>query len=253
MNDTSTFHPPLPPPRTWSSFFSGLIVLVLGIALMFLAQVVAVVIMVSGETMERGGELERADVMRISVDGDLLGIAFPLGMIAVIALVSIVVTTRRRRPVGEYIGLVPIPAGALARWVIVGWMLLGVSIVFGILFGRPDVPEWLAAVFPTIDRKLLFFLAIVVCAPVAEEVLYRGYVLRAWLDSRLSPNAAVVLVSAAWAVTHIQYDLYDSVWVFILGLLLAWARIRSQSLYAPIAIHCAWNLVSLVGLEIYFA
>ena len=76
MNDTSSIHPPLPPPRSWSSFFSGLIVLILGVGAMFLAQIVAVVIMVSAETMERGRELERADVMRISVDGDLLGIAF---------------------------------------------------------------------------------------------------------------------------------------------------------------------------------
>jgi membrane protease YdiL (CAAX protease family) len=123
------------------------------------------------------------------------------------------------------------------------------SYISAIVFDRPDVPEWLETAFVMVDYKYLFWFGLVICAPVLEEVLFRGYILRAWLESKLHPSTAILLVSVLWALTHFQYDFYDMFWVFILGVLLAYSRVRSGSLYPAISIHCAWNFVAYIGLE----
>lgn len=248
MNDQGTGEQPRLPVRTWSSFYSGLVWMFAGWIVIVGSQVFAAVILAAIETRRRGARLSNAEGQAIMADGDTISIGLPIAMVAVLAIVAVVVNVRRERPVTEYLALNPLPAGVVVRWVWVAAILLGAYALVDTMLGRPMVPDWFVHAYITADHNFLFFLGVVLCAPILEEVLFRGYVLRAWLESRLPPGAAIVLLSAAWAFSHLQYDLYDMSWIFVLGLLLAYARIRSGSLYPAIAIHCAWNLASFIVL-----
>lgn len=92
----------------------------------------------------------------------------------------------------------------------------------------------------------LLLLGVLVAAPVAEELLFRGFLLRGWAASRLGTTGAVVLTSAIWAVTHTQYHWTAIGQIFGLGLLLGWLRLRSGSTLTTILLHAAYNAGAVI-------
>ncbi len=237
--------------RTWSNFFSGLIWLITGYLVIVLSQIIAAIVVGVLEAQKTGVTPDESEMQRIFEDGDLIGFSFPPGMIAVVVLITIVIKFRRKCTVTEYLALNSLPPGIILRWVGLAGLVMIANFASDFAFNRPNVPAWTEAVFNSVDYKLLFVIGLTISGPILEEVLCRGYVLRAWMESKLHPCLAILLVTSLWTLMHLQYDLYDMSWVFILGLLLAYSRIRSGSLYPAIAIHCAWNFSSYLALEYY--
>lgn len=104
--------------------------------------------------------------------------------------------------------------------------------------------EDIRAVLPVI----LFSLGAVVMAPVVEETLYRGLLLRSLLR-RFSPGAAVFLSAVVFAAVHPLGDpnTFRSVPALTaLGLVLGVIAVRSNSLSRPILIHAGFNLTTTV-------
>jgi uncharacterized protein len=91
---------------------------------------------------------------------------------------------------------------------------------------------------------ILAFVSLVVVAPVAEELIFRGY-----LFGKLRKYAPVwvsVLLSAAlFAVAHMQFNV--ALDTFALGIVLALLRVITGSLWASIALHALKN-----GIAFYF-
>lgn len=82
-------------------------------------------------------------------------------------------------------------------------------------------------------------------------MLFRGYVLPTWVGSKLGVRGATLPVSVLWAAAHLQYDLYDQCWIVVLGVFLAFARLRTTSIYPPLVIHSLWNFVAMVQVSFY--
>lgn len=94
----------------------------------------------------------------------------------------------------------------------------------------------------------LFVLGAVVLAPIVEETLYRGLLLRALLR-RVSPGAAVLISSLIFAAVHWLGDpnaLRSLPALAALGVVLALRAMRTNSLSAPILIHAGFNLTTTV-------
>jgi membrane protease YdiL (CAAX protease family) len=91
---------------------------------------------------------------------------------------------------------------------------------------------------------VLFWLTLVVTAPVAEEIIFRGFLMRGWGESRLGMAATVPLTAAMFAVMHIQYNLPTMLMVFGLGVLFGVMRWRSGSTTLTIMLHATWNLAA---------
>jgi len=240
------------PPRTWSNVFSGLLWFAIGFTVITGAQIVVATAFGLSLSRQTGTEMDERVMQRIFLDGDLVGFAFPLAFVALAALVLAAIHRRGRQTV-EYLALKPVSPIVLARWAAVTLLLMLFSYVIGLVSGRPDIPEWLEAAYPTVDHAILFGFSIVLVGPLLEEMLYRGYILKTWLESRLSRTTTIVLLSLLWTVTHLQYDVYDMLWIFILGLALAYARVATGSLYPPLLMHMLWNGAALMQLEWYFA
>jgi uncharacterized protein len=87
----------------------------------------------------------------------------------------------------------------------------------------------------------LLWLTFVVLAPVAEEIMFRGFLYRGWVRSERSAIPGVLIISALFAAIHIQYDWFGILQVFFIGLLLAIARWRTGSTLLTILMHVLAN------------
>ena len=112
------------------------------------------------------------------------------------------------------------------------------------LLGKPIVPEFMADLVRNTSIVPLLWLSIIVAAPVFEELFFRGFLIEGLRRGSLGDAGAIVLTSIIWASIHIQYGLYEIGTIFIFGLALGLARIGCRSLWVPIAMHMAGNLVA---------
>jgi membrane protease YdiL (CAAX protease family) len=91
------------------------------------------------------------------------------------------------------------------------------------------------------DVPFFLYLGVGVAAPLVEEFIFRGIVWRGWRASRLGVVGTMVLTSLLWASLHVQYPLLIIGYIFVLGLLLGWAREKTGSLWVPVGMHALNN------------
>ena len=99
--------------------------------------------------------------------------------------------------------------------------------------------SWEQAAFTRmVDSSIAAFIATCVFAPIFEEMLFRGILLRSFL--KLYPRGLAISYSALFfGVAHL--NIYQFFLAFFLGLLLGWLYERAQSLIPCIALHAAIN------------
>lgn len=73
----------------------------------------------------------------------------------------------------------------------------------------------------------------------------RGVIFHRLSQTRVGDRGAVVLTAAAWAMAHVQYDRWTIGFIFLDGLVLGAARLRSRSTCVPIVMHGLGNLFSI--------
>jgi membrane protease YdiL (CAAX protease family) len=168
-----------------------------------------------------------------------------------VALILLFSWLRRGVTVRKYLSLNPVSTKALARWL--GLILICAVAWDGLalLLGRDVIPKFMFQVYETAYILPLLWFALVVAAPLFEEMFFRGFLFEGIRYSSLGTAGALILTSLGWAVIHIQYDIYEISVIFILGLVLGAARIRTQSLYTPIAMHGLTNLLATLEVALY--
>jgi len=121
------------------------------------------------------------------------------------------------------------------------------------LFSGPQDYEQVAVQYlkMSIGSNILFIIAIftiLVAAPVLEELLFRGFLLN-FLRRYFGRVAAIILSSLAFALFHFSFSqslgnfpLVGS--LFTLALFLGYIYERQGSLFASIALHMTFNIIS---------
>lgn len=96
---------------------------------------------------------------------------------------------------------------------------------------------------------LVAFLSIGLLAPLVEELLFRGILLRAMLH-RYGRRIALVGSSAVFSAIHLLDPgaLLVVPQLFVVGLVLAWMTLRRRSLVWAIFAHVGFNLTAVVAL-----
>lgn len=100
--------------------------------------------------------------------------------------------------------------------------------------------------------KLTLSFVIVCVAPLVEECLFRGVLLMG-LMRKLGTPAAVVLSAVIFGCVHLpdfKFAWYPIPVLVLLGLLLAWLRLKSKSLWPALTAHATNNFVAVLGLFI---
>jgi membrane protease YdiL (CAAX protease family) len=183
------------------------------------------------------------------------GVAFPLCAIAgaavCIPLMRFLAGRREPEP-WSFLGLRAYPWRSTLLWcgAMLAFIVLQDSL--SVALGRPIVPAFMAEVYSSARSQLLLLLALVVAAPLTEELFFRGFLLSAFQSLGIPFRAGAVVTSIGWALIHSQYDAYDITIIFVMGLLLAEARLRAGSIMPCIAMHSFGNLVAYLETA-YFA
>jgi len=226
--------------------------LVLVFACLIVDTVVAVAFVVPA--MIDNPEFDPAELTaQLESSGLLLSVISLLRVLCCMTLIPLFIVARRRLSVGQYLGLVPVSVRTMGVW-------LGVVLIFAVCsdgltyaLGREIVPEFMLEVWHTAVWLPLLWLALIVGAPLVEETVFRGFLFVGLQQFRHGNVVAVLVTSTVWAAIHLQYDLYQIAIIFFIGILLGIARIRTGSLWVPLAMHALINLLATIeaGLWIY--
>lgn len=108
------------------------------------------------------------------------------------------------------------------------------------------MPEQTEALFEGIMKEPWGYLAIGIFVPVAEELVFRGAILRVLLNLFDRQMHCVAIVISALIFGAIHMNLAQGIHAFILGLLLGWMYYRTQSVIPGIALHWVNNSVAYV-------
>jgi membrane protease YdiL (CAAX protease family) len=103
----------------------------------------------------------------------------------------------------------------------------------------------------TVLDVLALALTAVVLAPLLEEVLFRGVLLRGLLRRTGTP-VAIIVSAALFSLVHLEAldrtQLPILVDTFLWGVVLAWFALRRGSLSVPLLLHAGGNLLAVIAL-----
>lgn len=182
----------------------------------------------------------------LSESGFVLSIGSVATTLVCIPLIFLVIRIKKGLSIKEYLRLNFINIKTLLPWfaIITAFIICYDLVTHAI--GRPIVPEFMIAAYKTATFLPLLWVAVVVLAPVSEEIFFRGFLFQGFQSTFLKPAGAVLVTSFLWAIIHMQYDYYDIIYIFIIGLLLGIARIKTKSIFTAIYLHGFMNLVATV-------
>jgi membrane protease YdiL (CAAX protease family) len=131
---------------------------------------------------------------------------------------------------------------------------LAITIGFSAVFFSSFIVQGLAWVFPNayanyveafenlqLGSALSFFLAVVIIAPLFEEIVFRGFVFDQ-LERQFSATAAVIASGLLFGVYHL--NIFQGTFASILGIILGFSLLWTNSIRIPIIIHLVNNAVA---------
>ncbi len=107
----------------------------------------------------------------------------------------------------------------------------------------------------SVVQYLMVFVSLVILPPIAEEVVFRGFMFGG-LRRKLSFVGATLITSLLFAVGHLQFgEGTPLLWIagidtFVLSIVLCYVREKTGSLWPAIAIHAMKNFVAFLFLYI---
>jgi uncharacterized protein len=181
-------------------------------------------------------------------NGLSLAVATWSSMLVCVAFVALLVRLRNQLSIRDYLALNRVSIGRFLAWTAALVLFAGVSDLVTWLLGREVVPRVMIEIYRTAVFAPLLCAALIIAAPVFEEVFFRGFMFRGIQQSRLGDIGAILITSFTWAIIHLQYDAYQVTVVFLGGLLLGLARARSNSVYLTICLHAVMNVIATIEL-----
>ncbi len=144
-----------------------------------------------------------------------------------------------------YLGLIWPKRGEVVFGVAAVVAMIVAGDVLSWLLGRSLVTPFQLDIYTTASAGgwlLWLWLAIVVLTPLGEEILFRGFLFRGWMQKPSDAWPVIVITSLLWALIHVQYDWYVIGQIFIFGVLLGWTRWATGSVILTIILHSIINV-----------
>jgi membrane protease YdiL (CAAX protease family) len=172
----------------------------------------------------------RPDSMLILIAGQL--VSWPMAMYVGVVLIDR--PWRRSYSINRF-PLLIVP-GIVAIW-------FGLAFVLTYLSSFVPMPDSIRESFAGLHRgnPFMYFLAIVVIAPLAEELFFRGWMLRGFL-ANYSPAKSIWLSAVIFAAFHLNP--WQAIAALPLGLMAGWLVWRTGSQAPGMAAHFTLNFTS---------
>ena len=113
----------------------------------------------------------------------------------------------------------------------------------------PELPNLAEDAFDMILKDRWGYVSVGLLAPLAEELVFRGAILRALLRWCSKPWVGIVLSALLFAVAHMNPAQLPH--AFLIGLLLGWMYYRTDSIIPGIVYHWINNSVAYVMYNLY--
>lgn len=196
------------------------------------------------------GTVPRADypalVQEHQFNGMLLSISAILTMLVGSTMTLVIIWLKKGANLKDYLGLRMPESKAAGQYFMLLVVFLLITDALTLALGKPVVTEFMVEAYKTATLPWLLLFALVVAAPLTEELLFRGFLFSGLEVSVLGPLGAAVVSSALWAAIHTQYEFFYLVTIFCMGLLLCWVRRKSGSLFLTMGLHAFANVVASV-------
>ena len=242
--------PPLEPPPVkkfwgaWATIGFGAIIIV---AILIIQTVIGVIFAVSQLLADREMDIEQF-VSRVESDGNLFSIATFATFIVGMLLVLIFIKVRQGATFKEYLAIKPISKKAVAAVIAIVIGFLAISFLINFFRTNPPESDIMLDAYRSVTWVPMLWIAAVICAPIFEEAFFRGFLFTGLQNSKVGTVGTIFLTALPWALLHIQYDIFQIIMIFFLGLLLGVARSTTKSLWSPLIIHSLNNLLAMVEL-----
>lgn len=113
----------------------------------------------------------------------------------------------------------------------------------------PALPNLAEDTFDMILKDRWGYLVIGLLAPLAEELVFRGAILRALLQWKRNPWIGIVISALLFALIHMNPVQMPH--AFLIGILLGWMYYRTDSIIPGIVYHWVNNTVAYVMYNLY--
>lgn len=176
-------------------------------------------------------------------DGTVISLSVCLTLLVIPFVVFAIIKWRDRLPI-DYLKLngfgIKVALIFFASWVL---FTLGMETISQLYDRNPMV--FMEDIYATVNPLWLLVFAVVVAAPIYEELIFRGIIWNAIIEQFDNFKTGFVLTtlitSFLFAVIHAQYHVFEMAAIFVFAIILSAARYYSNSLWLPIAIHIANN------------
>ena len=113
----------------------------------------------------------------------------------------------------------------------------------------PELPNIVEGEFDMIMKDRWGYLVVGLLAPLAEEMVFRGAILRSLLRWKENPWIGIVISAVLFAVIHMNPAQMPH--AFLIGLLLGWMYYRTDSIVPGVVYHWVNNTVAYVMYNLY--
>ena len=138
-------------------------------------------------------------------------------------------------------------------WMVLFWCVLA---AFGAIIPStylqelmPELPNYAEKEFELIMNNRFGYFIVGLLAPLVEELVFRGAILRALLRWKSNPWIGIVISAVMFSAIHMNPAQMPH--AFVIGLLLGWMYWRTGSVLPGVAYHWANNSMAYILYNIY--
>lgn len=172
-----------------------------------------------------------------------LSIMFTAGVLSLMCWGIIYQKTRSIAQTKDFFNLGKFNIKDLGRYV--GIMIIIVAISELLMIYFDSTPMTFLDDIMTSGSFWWLIIAIVVIAPIYEEVVFRGLIFGI-IHQDGTPTKSIIISSLLFAVVHLQYDVIGMMSIFMLGVLFCHARLK-HGLGLAMLLHFLNNAVAMVS------
>jgi len=182
-----------------------------------------------------------------SNDGTVVSLSIIIGCVLLVA-VSVLLIRVRGGNVRKYLALQPFSwSVGIGMLVLLLMFMIGSQALTYLLNESPLV--FVDPLYQSVSSVWLLIFAMVIVAPIYEELIFRGLLWSAIAEqfsnvANAEHRGAIVaslVTSVIFAVIHLQYGIYEIGTIVVLALIFCYARIKSGSLVLPMLLHIINN------------
>lgn len=207
---------------------------------------------ISGISLENVQTFGAGIGQKLALDGDFNAINYLVTALCLSPIIFHFANRKKVTTAAAYLGFDKLPSKT--QFIKFNLAILGYFIFSYFASNALDIktPQSMINIYNSTDYLFLLFIAVVIAAPIFEELVFRGFLFKGLANSPLGVIATIIITSILFTLIHAgQYDLTILTVLFPLAVILGLSRYLSGGIYLPIYLHFINNLYSSVDMYLF--